>query len=175
MAAGWVHAMADDAGKGVGKAAPGRRVDRTAQPEDLMLVLPAVPASVRAARTRIRHWLDCLTCPLPVAEDVELGVNEAIANVVDHAYPPDAPGQANGLVRTADLDQHVRARLLASQLTLRPLVGWLGKCRAAGRTPQRDCATVEGGARGQSLNEGRLLTSRFGLASCGVPERGARR
>ncbi|ODU05201.1 MAG: hypothetical protein ABS81_08275 [Pseudonocardia sp. SCN 72-86] len=42
------------------------------RPEDLMTVVAAVPA----------------------AADVVLALNEALANVVDHAYPPDAPGTA---------------------------------------------------------------------------------
>lgn len=59
-----------------------------------MAVLPAVPQSVRAARRLVREWLDALTWPIEDAEDIELAVNEAVANVVDHAYPPDESGQA---------------------------------------------------------------------------------
>lgn len=43
-----------------------------------------------AARQQVRQWLDALGWPVEHAEDIELAVNEATANVVDHAYPPDA-------------------------------------------------------------------------------------
>jgi len=70
-------------------------VERPAQSRDLMLVLPALPGSLRAARAAIRAGLDPLGWPTERAEDIELAVNEAVANVVDHAYPPGAPGPAN--------------------------------------------------------------------------------
>ncbi len=75
-------------------SAPPVRLDRGRGSDDLMIVVEAVPAAVPAARTRIRAWLDTLRWPTEDAEDVELAVNEALANVVDHAYPPDAPGSA---------------------------------------------------------------------------------
>lgn len=53
-------------------ADPGPVTNRGVRPEDLMTVVAAVPA----------------------AADVVLALNEALANVVDHAYPPDAPGTA---------------------------------------------------------------------------------
>ena len=68
--------------------------DPGAGPGDLMLVVDAVPAVVSTARARLRAWLDALAWPIEDAEDVELAVNEALANVVDHAYPPGAPGPA---------------------------------------------------------------------------------
>ncbi len=76
-------------------AAPGElRVARSVRPDDLMTVVHAAPAAVPAARELVRRWLDTLAWPTGDAEDIELAVNEAIANVVDHAYPPDAPGPA---------------------------------------------------------------------------------
>lgn len=76
------------------ESAPAVRLDRDRGPDDLMVVVDAVPAAVPAARARLRTWLDALVWPTEDAEDVELAVNEALANVVDHAYPPGAPGRA---------------------------------------------------------------------------------
>lgn len=64
------------------------------RPGDLMTVVDAVPSAVPAVRALLRTWLDDLGWPDEDAEDIELAVNEAIANVVDHAYPPDRPGTA---------------------------------------------------------------------------------
>ena len=75
-------------------AAPPRHHPDPGGPGDLMLVVDAVSTAVPAARTRVREWLDALAWPVEDAEDVELAVNEALANVVDHAYPPGAPGPA---------------------------------------------------------------------------------
>lgn len=52
----------------------------------LSFVLPAVAASVPTARHRLRAWLDLLDWPTDLAEDLEFATNEAVANVVDHAY-----------------------------------------------------------------------------------------
>lgn len=76
-------------------AGPGMAwIDPPARPGDLMTVVHAEPAAVPAARALTRQWLSTLNWPIEDAEDVELAVNEAIANVVDHAYPPDTPGTA---------------------------------------------------------------------------------
>jgi anti-sigma regulatory factor (Ser/Thr protein kinase) len=82
--------MLDDGAAG----APDHGWERSTRPEDLMVVVESVPAAVPAARREVRRWLDALEWPVQDAEDVELAVNEAIANVVDHAYPPGAPGTA---------------------------------------------------------------------------------
>lgn len=74
--------------------APGHETERSGRPEDLMAVVESVPEAVPAARREVRRWLDALGWPVQDAEDVELAVNEAIANVVDHAYPPGSPGTA---------------------------------------------------------------------------------
>lgn len=79
--------------------------------DDLMLVVQAVPASVAGVRRRLRAWLDALAWPEPEVDDIVLAVNEAIANVVDHAYPPDRPGSATMHAWLASTpardDQHV--------------------------------------------------------------------
>src|SRR3954454_17539717 len=53
---------------------------------DLMIVLPAVSSAASLVRQRTRAWLDALGWPADDREDVVMAVNEAVANVVDHAY-----------------------------------------------------------------------------------------
>ncbi len=89
-----VHVTNDDTTSDYTTTAAGLQVARPARPGDLMTVVHAVPAAVPAARKQMRRWLDTHDWPIESAEDIELAVNEAIANVVDHAYPPDAPGTA---------------------------------------------------------------------------------
>lgn len=60
--------------------------------DDLVLVQPALPISLRAMRRSVAQWLAAAAWPVPEAEDVELAVHEALANVVDHAYLADRPG-----------------------------------------------------------------------------------
>jgi anti-sigma regulatory factor (Ser/Thr protein kinase) len=62
--------------------------------DELMLVVRAVPTSVSGVRRRLRRWLELLGWPESETDDIVLAVNEAIANVVDHAYPPKEPGSA---------------------------------------------------------------------------------
>jgi serine/threonine-protein kinase RsbW len=52
----------------------------------LSFVLPAIPVSAPAARHRLRAWLAMLDWPTDLAEDLEFATNEAVANVIDHAY-----------------------------------------------------------------------------------------
>lgn len=59
---------------------------------ELVLLQPAVPASLRPIRRSVRRWLDAAGWPLVAAEDIELAVNEAVANIIDHAYLGDDPG-----------------------------------------------------------------------------------
>lgn len=58
----------------------------------LVFVLDAVPASASEARHRVARWLASANWPEVAAEDIVLAVNEAVANVIDHAYLDDAPG-----------------------------------------------------------------------------------
>jgi serine/threonine-protein kinase RsbW len=60
--------------------------------DDLVAALPAVPASLAQARTLVQEWLSEQGWPAAAAEDIVLAVNEAAANVVDHAYPPTTAG-----------------------------------------------------------------------------------
>jgi serine/threonine-protein kinase RsbW len=66
-------------------------LDRPAQSRDLVIVLDAVPAALSAARAKVRT-LNEWGWPLADAADIELAVNEAIANVIEHAYPPEETG-----------------------------------------------------------------------------------
>ncbi|QJY47556.1 ATP-binding protein [Pseudonocardia broussonetiae] len=68
------------------------RAVRPEHPGDLMTVLPADAASLRPVRKLVRTWLNGQGWPEDEAEDVELAVNEAVANVVDHAYHPGTAG-----------------------------------------------------------------------------------
>jgi anti-sigma regulatory factor (Ser/Thr protein kinase) len=56
------------------------------------MVLPAVPESLRHARDELTQWLVRLGWPANGVVDLILAVNEAVANVVDHAYPVADPG-----------------------------------------------------------------------------------
>ena len=72
---------------------------------ELELTLAAVPAAARAARVAVRGWLQGHRWPEEDADDVVLAVNEAVANVIDHAYPPGRPGSVHlegRVVRAAD-------------------------------------------------------------------------
>jgi len=57
-----------------------------------MLVQPALAASLRPLRRSTRRWLDESGWPVLAAEDIELALNEAVANVIDHACHQDDPG-----------------------------------------------------------------------------------
>jgi hypothetical protein len=59
---------------------------------ELMLVQPALAASLRPLRRSARRWLDESGWPVLAAEDIELALNEAVANVIDHACHQDDPG-----------------------------------------------------------------------------------
>jgi serine/threonine-protein kinase RsbW len=60
---------------------------------EVMAALPAVPESGSVVRQRLRAWLADLGWPSDEREDIVVAVNEAVANVIDHAYPPAKPGQ----------------------------------------------------------------------------------
>ena len=66
---------------------------RSTQPLELLITLPAVATSAGGIRRRIRPWLTGLGWPEDELDDIVMAVDEAVANVVDHAYPP---GPATG-------------------------------------------------------------------------------
>ncbi|GAA5130132.1 ATP-binding protein [Pseudonocardia adelaidensis] len=64
----------------------------TAPPHEWTQVLPAVPSSLREIRTALAGWLGEQRWPPDDADDVILAVNEALTNVIEHAYPAGRPG-----------------------------------------------------------------------------------
>jgi anti-sigma regulatory factor (Ser/Thr protein kinase) len=58
----------------------------------LVFALDATGSSLPEARRRVARWLATANWPEAAAEDIVLAVNEAVANVIDHAYLDDAPG-----------------------------------------------------------------------------------
>jgi len=62
-------------------------------------LVSAVPAAIPALRHSVRRWLHAAQWPADEALDLVLAVNEAVTNVVEHAYPP---GKACTVVATAD-------------------------------------------------------------------------
>lgn len=65
---------------------------RGAHSADLMTMLLAVPSALPSVRELAWDWLATQGWPIAAAEDIQLAVHEAIANAIDHAYPPGAPG-----------------------------------------------------------------------------------
>jgi anti-sigma regulatory factor (Ser/Thr protein kinase)/putative methionine-R-sulfoxide reductase with GAF domain len=64
-----------------------RRRDAT-RADPLNLQLPAVPASLKAIRTAIRHWLARIPATRADTADLVAAVGEACANTIEHAYGP---------------------------------------------------------------------------------------
>jgi anti-sigma regulatory factor (Ser/Thr protein kinase) len=62
------------------------------QGRELLEVLPAVPAALGQVRAEFSEWLTQQRWPASDAYDIVLAVNEAVSNVIDHAYPASAPG-----------------------------------------------------------------------------------
>ena len=60
--------------------------------ELLLRVLPAQPSSLQPARAAIAEWLALLHWPGDDTDDLILAVNEAVTNVIEHAYPATHPG-----------------------------------------------------------------------------------
>ena len=63
------------------------------EPPPLRLVVHAEPAAVLIVRRSLRQWLDALAWPEPDSDDVVIAVNEACANAIEHAYPPEKLGR----------------------------------------------------------------------------------
>lgn len=59
---------------------------------ELTVIQPALPTSLPALRHAVGSWLAAAGWPAAELEDIELALNEAVANVIEHAYPDDDPG-----------------------------------------------------------------------------------
>jgi serine/threonine-protein kinase RsbW len=66
--------------------------DAPAAPAQVILSDVATAANAAALRRRLQSWLYECGLPETLICDVVLGVNEALANCVDHAYRGSAPG-----------------------------------------------------------------------------------
>jgi serine/threonine-protein kinase RsbW len=74
------------------RAEPDHTRDTNPSRELLLRVLPAQPSSLRPARAAIAEWLALLHWPRDDADDLILAANEAVTNVIEHAYPATRPG-----------------------------------------------------------------------------------
>jgi serine/threonine-protein kinase RsbW len=74
------------------RAEPDHSRDTNPSRELLLRVLPAQPSSLLPARAAIAEWLALLHWPRDDADDLVLAVNEAVTNVIEHAYPATHPG-----------------------------------------------------------------------------------
>lgn len=57
-----------------------------------VVVVAALPRSLRTVREQLSRWLADQGCPERVAAEIVLAVNEAVTNAVQHAYAPADPG-----------------------------------------------------------------------------------
>jgi serine/threonine-protein kinase RsbW len=89
---------------------------RTQRPGELMTVLPAVPVSASVARTLLTSWLTSIDWPDTDQHDIVIAVNEAIANVIDHAYPPGTVGRVH-LHAWSTLDHRNQERRVIAAIT----------------------------------------------------------
>jgi serine/threonine-protein kinase RsbW len=80
-------------GDGARAGPAGRRRALAATGKNLSLRLVAEAAAPSVVRGRVRRWLEGHGWPEDAIDDVVLAVHEAVANVVDHAYPPGARGE----------------------------------------------------------------------------------
>jgi serine/threonine-protein kinase RsbW len=87
---------------------------RPVHADDLVAVVPALPARVRDARDRLRSWLADRGWPQQEAEDMVLAVNEAVTNVVEHAYPPGRIGMCHLHAWVSTTPQTGERRLVAT-------------------------------------------------------------
>ena len=61
-------------------------------PPPLRNTVPAQPAELSAMRRNVAAWAATAGLSVDLLDDLQLALGEAAANAVDHAYPPDAPG-----------------------------------------------------------------------------------
>ena len=63
----------------------------TSVPAELRLELPGDPSVLSRLRRLLRRWLRERGAAEPLVTEVNLAVNEACANAIEHAYPPTRP------------------------------------------------------------------------------------
>ncbi|MFE9751271.1 SpoIIE family protein phosphatase [Saccharothrix saharensis] len=69
-------------------------------PPPLRNTVPAQPAELSAMRRTVTAWAATAGLSADLLDDLQLALGEAAANAVDHAYPPDAPGDFTYAVAT---------------------------------------------------------------------------
>src|SRR5689334_15335594 len=75
------------------RVAPSAQIGRNtiAATEWFDLAVEARPLNARQLRAQFQQWLQTRGVPVALVDDLVLAVYEALANVVEHAYPPDHP------------------------------------------------------------------------------------
>ncbi len=82
------------------------------------LRLPAHPKSLRVISHFVRGIAHRLSLSDKALFDLELAVEEAATNIINHAYPDDQPGEI--VIRADELDQLVRITLMDWGVPLDP-------------------------------------------------------
>ena len=73
--------------------------------EQLDLFIPATPEGARGLRLSVQEWLCTVGADAALVDDLVLAVYEALANVVEHAYPPGHPHPLMRLQAQLNQDQ----------------------------------------------------------------------
>lgn len=94
-------------GSSSGWSPRGVRSSRDEGSDEWELVASATAEELALSRRDLRRWLESRRWPVDEADDLVLAVNEAMSNVVEHAYPP-AGGTGHPTVRlrgTVEVDR----------------------------------------------------------------------
>ncbi|HTT51066.1 MAG TPA: ATP-binding protein [Streptosporangiaceae bacterium] len=83
---------------------------RPAPVPELNLDLPAIPASLRAARHSLATWLSQLDPLVQNRDTLLLAAGEVLGNAIEHAYPPGQPGRVRMQAVLGD-DGHAECRI----------------------------------------------------------------
>ena len=79
-------------------------------PPPLRNTVPAQPPELSAMRRKVTAWAATAGLSADLLDDLQLALGEAAANAVDHAYPPDAPGDFTYDVATTATGLRVTVR-----------------------------------------------------------------
>jgi anti-sigma regulatory factor (Ser/Thr protein kinase) len=79
-------------------------------PAPLRLTLPALPEQLRPLRRAIAGWADRAQLSTELTGDLQLAVGEAAANAIEHAYPPQTPGEFSCVIEYTG-DAHIRVEV----------------------------------------------------------------